>query len=94
MGGTAVAGSAPGSAAAAPAPAEGAAAAAVADGDKIICRSIQGTGSRFPERVCMTKKQMAEERDRARRGADRFMDRSRTGNVGSGGKLDGDRRRP
>lgn len=88
MGLLAVAGSA---AAQAPAPAsvgglaqpaqQTGAAAGVEDGDRIVCRSVRYTGSRFPERVCKTKREMAAAREAAKNSVDRFHDRNRRNNV-------------
>ena len=58
-----------------------AAPAGVADDDRIICRSVRYTGSRFPERSCKTKKQMRLDQEAQREGADKFMDRNRRNTV-------------
>jgi len=53
--------SADGSTASAPLSAQPAAAAKVEDDDKLVCETVQVTGSRFKKRVCMT---VAEKRRR------------------------------
>jgi cytochrome c5 len=48
------------------APAAPATPAATPDGDKIICKTIETTGSRFSTRECATKDQWAERTRQAR----------------------------
>jgi hypothetical protein len=72
----------------APVPAPGTAtspaagAVGVDDGDRLVCRSVRVTGSRFPERECKTKRERAAEQENAKRGVDKFIDRNRRNNVG------------
>jgi hypothetical protein len=51
------------------------------DGDRLICRSVRVTGSRFPERECKTKRQRAADREAAKNSMDKFHDRNRRNNV-------------
>jgi hypothetical protein len=55
----------------------------VPDGDRIVCRSVSQTGSRFPVRVCKTKAQLEQDRRQAAETFDKFIDRNRRNNVGS-----------
>lgn len=54
---------------------------AVDDGDRIICRAVRYTGSRFPERVCKTKRERDAEQQAARNSTEKFLERNRRNNV-------------
>lgn len=48
---------------------------AAKDDDKIICRSIRHTGTRFPERVCRTRRQIKLAEEGARDQTERLQER-------------------
>lgn len=47
--------------------------------DKLVCQSVRNTGSRFPERICKTRRQMQADREQARQNTDNAQSRSPSG---------------
>lgn len=64
--------SAPGPAAVSPPPEPAGEDGVLKKRDKLICRSVRYTGSRFPERVCKTRSQMREQVENARKSGDKL----------------------
>ena len=68
--------------AAAPTPAPATASpAGVAEGERIVCSSVRGTGTRVPERSCVTKNTINEKREAARRDFERTLVETLPSNV-------------
>jgi hypothetical protein len=58
------------------APVQGQPQAAPQPEKKVVCRTVQVTGSRFPERTCETKLAWDKQEDEARRAAHDVIDRA------------------
>jgi hypothetical protein len=65
---------------AAPAPPVG-----VEERDRIVCRSVQQTGSRFPVRVCTTRREKDTAREVSKHRVERFLERNLPNTVASKG---------
>ena len=69
--------------ASAPAPSGGTGAGTAADGKKVVCKKQANTGTRFPERRCLTKSQWEQMIEQQRREARELIDRPSQGPRGN-----------